>query len=79
MHVWWPPQSPDAAVSDPAAAGKQEPAASKPAADTAGFSSETLAVLKNLGTADPQPAAEEKSDGGALVSFISTIHVFSMP
>ncbi|BDA47164.1 probable DmX-like protein 2 at C-terminar half [Coccomyxa sp. Obi] len=75
VHVWWPPQPPDAALSDPAAAAKQEATSSKPAADTAGFSSETLAVLKNLGAAEPQPAADDNPDGDALPNEAGTEEV----
>ncbi len=76
VHVWWPPQPPDTVLSDSAASVKQEAAASRTAADTAGFSSQTLAVLRNLGEAKPQPAPEEVSDGVAPVSTIAHTYSF---
>lgn len=64
VQVWWPPEPIDLAQPDPAADGKQEGNVSKPIPETAGVSSETLAILKSLGgsKAAQKQAAEASAD-----------------
>ncbi len=73
--MWWPPQQPDASLPDPAAAVKQEAAATKAVAEPAGFSSETMAILSSLGggKVDPVEAPDSTPEADAPVSGIPLV------